>query len=177
LHHFLLLMMTPILNPKQLMLWKEVRQTWEKWIHPITMVIPIFSRRRQSQTIGGHPQKDCLVDLDDEHISTIYKVNCRTEYKFSTSISGSGEHNLKLAVFCMKHLKNNGWSYCPQDLTKVFVLSFILHKRAVDSHEWGSTDVPVFTNKTFEKDPDHAWEILDQYLCIVRDNSGIPLAA
>ena len=28
-----------------------------------------------------------------------------------------------------------------------------------------------------DKDPDRVWELLDEYLCAVRDDSGIPLAA
>ena len=28
-----------------------------------------------------------------------------------------------------------------------------------------------------EKEPDHVWELLDEYLCTVRDDSGTPLTA
>ena len=37
-------------------------------------------------------------------------------------------------------------------------------------------DAPVFTNRMMEKEPNRVWELLDEYLCAVQDDSGIPLA-
>ena len=57
--------------------------------------------------------QDCLVEPDDKRIESICHVNRRMEAYATIYISGSGEYNLKLAVFWMKHLKNNGRSFDP----------------------------------------------------------------
>jgi hypothetical protein len=80
-------------------------------------------------------------------------------------------------VFCLKHLKNTGWSYALQDITRQLVDSYRSHKVTVDAFVQGSIDAPVFTDKTIDKDPDHAWEVLNKYLSAMRDTNGIPLAA
>ena len=104
-------------------------------------------------------------------------MNRRREAYATTYISGSGEYNLKLAVFCMKNLKKTGRSFDPPLICKKDVLLFQAHKRSVESHERSSIDAPVFTNRMVEKEPDRVWELLDEYLCAVQDDIGIPLAA
>ena len=77
----------------------------------------------------------------------------------------------------MKHLKNTGRSFDPFFIDKKEVLLFRAHKRSVESHKRYNIDAPVFTNRMTEKEPDRVWELLDEYLCAVRDDSGIPLTA
>ena len=121
---------------------------------------------------------ECLASLDDERISAICKVHRRSDSSMlATYISASGEHNLKLAVFCLKHLKNTGRSYALGDITRRLVDSYKSYKATVDAFVQGSIDAPVFTDKSIEKDPDHAWEVLNEYLSAVRDVNGIPLFA
>ena len=62
---------------------------------------------------------NCLASLNDERISAICKVHRRSDSSMlATYISASGEHNLKLVVFCLKHLKNTGRSYALEDITR-----------------------------------------------------------
>ena len=61
--------------------------------------------------------------------------------------------------------------------TKKDVLLFRAHKRSVQSRQISNIDAPIFTNRKMEKEPDRVWEFLDEYLCTMRDNSGIPLTA
>ena len=77
----------------------------------------------------------------------------------------------------MKHLKKTGRYFDPTSICKKDVLLFKAHKRSVESLERSSIDAPVFTNRMVEKEPDRVWELLYEYLCAVRDDSGIPLAA
>ena len=81
-----------------------------------------------------------------------------------------------MAVFCLKHLKNTGRSYALQDISFEQIDSFTPHKVTVDAFVQGSIDFPEFADKTLEKDPDHAWEVLMEYLAAVRDTNSIPLA-
>ena len=74
-------------------------------------------------------------------------MNRRREAYAATFISGSGEYNLKLAVFYMKHLKNTGSYYDPFFIEKKDVLLFRAHKRSVESHQRSNIDAPVFTNR------------------------------
>ena len=104
-------------------------------------------------------------------------MNIRREAYATTYISGSGEYNLKLYVFCMKHLNNTGRSFDPPSICKKDVLLFQAHKRSVESHKRSNIVAAVFTNKMMEEKPDHVWELLDEYLCAVQDKSGIPLTA
>ena len=120
--------------------------------------------------------QDCLVELDDKRIESICHVNRRREDYATTYISSSGEYNLKLAVFYMKHLKNTGHYYDPFFINRKDVLLFRAHKMSVESPKRSNIDAPIFTNRMMEKEPDHVWELLDEYLCAMRDNSGIPLA-
>ena len=77
---------------------------------------------------------NCLASLNDERISAICKVHRRSDSSMlATYISASGEHNLKLTVFCLKHLKNTGWSYALQDITRQLVDSYRSHKVTVDA--------------------------------------------
>ena len=46
-----------------------------------------------------------LVELDDKSIESMCYVNRRREAYATTYIYGSGEYNIKIAVFYMKHLK------------------------------------------------------------------------
>ena len=62
--------------------------------------------------------------VDEKRIEYICHVNKRREAYATTYISGSGEYNLKLAVFCMKHLKNTGRSFDPLFICKKDVLLF-----------------------------------------------------
>ena len=104
-------------------------------------------------------------------------MNRRPDKYSSTYISGSSEHYLKLAVFCLKHRKNTGRSFDPEYLNMSEVRACAPQKKAVDSFKMDNVLAPVFTNKMLEKEPDRVWELLDEYLCAVRDGSGIPLAA
>ena len=115
--------------------------------------------------------------MDDKRFESICHVNRRRETYVTTYISGSEEYNLKLAVFYMKHLKNTGRSYDPFFIDKKDVLLFRAHKRSAESHKRYNIDAPVFTNRMMEKELDRMWELLYEYLCAVRDNSGIPLDA
>ena len=119
---------------------------------------------------------NCLVKLDDKRIEYICHVNRRRETYDTTYISGSGEYNLKLAVFCIKNLKNTGRSFDPLSICKKDVLLFRARKRSVESHDRSSIDATVFTNRMVEKEPDHVWELLDEYLCAMRDDSGTPIS-
>ena len=56
------------------------------------------------------------------------------------------------------------------------VLFFLVHKSNVASHERSNIDAPFFTNRMMEKEPDRVCKLLDEYLCSVRDDSGIPIA-
>jgi hypothetical protein len=121
---------------------------------------------------------DCLASLNDERISAICKVHRRSDSSMlATYISASGEHNLKLAVFCLKHLKNTRRSDALENITRQLVDSYRSYKATVDAFVQGSIDAPVFTDKSIERDPDHAWEVLNKYLSAVRDTNGIPLTA
>ena len=123
-------------------------------------------------------EAECLASLNDERISAICKVHRRSDSSMlATYISASGEHNLKLAVFCLKHLKNTGRSYALEDITRQLVDLYRSCKATVDAFVQGSIDAPVFTDKSIEKDPDHAWEVLNKYFSAVCDANGIPLAA
>ena len=51
-----------------------------------------------------------LVSLDDRHIEFIFAVNRRGERHSKTYISGTGDNNLKLALFSMNLLENTGRS-------------------------------------------------------------------
>ena len=51
-----------------------------------------------------------LVSLDDGQIESICAVNCRSERQVKTYISGTGDNNLKLALFSMNLLENTGRS-------------------------------------------------------------------
>ena len=77
----------------------------------------------------------------------------------------------------MKHLNNTGRSYYPFFINKKDVLLFRAQKRSVEYHERSNIDAPFFTNRMMEKEPDCVWELLDEYLCTVQDDSGIPLSA
>ena len=121
--------------------------------------------------------QDFLVALDYKRIESICHVNRRRETYATTYIFGSGEYNLKLAVFYMKHLKNTGRSFYPFFIDKKDVLLFRAHKRSVESHERSNIDAPVFTNRMMEKESDLMWGLLDEYLCTVQDDRGIPFAA
>ena len=121
--------------------------------------------------------QDCLVELDDKRIESICHVNRRREAYATTYISGSGEYNLKLAVFYMKHLKSTSRSYDPFFIDKKDVVLFRAYKRSVESHQRSKIDASVFANRMMEKEPDSVCEFLDEYLCTMRDDSGIPLAA
>ena len=77
----------------------------------------------------------------------------------------------------MKHLKNTGRSFEPPSICQKDVLLFQTQKMSFEPHERSSIDAPVFTKRMVEKEPDRVWELLDEYLCAVRDNSGISLAA
>ena len=55
--------------------------------------------------------ENCLVELGDKRIESICHVNRKREAYATIYISGSGEYNLKLAVLCMKQLKNTGRSF------------------------------------------------------------------
>ena len=77
----------------------------------------------------------------------------------------------------MKHLNNTGRSFDPPSIFKKDVLLFQAHKRSVESHDRSIIDAPFFTNRMVEKEPYRVWELLDEYLCSVQDNSGIPLTA
>ena len=80
-------------------------------------------------------------------------------------------------MFWIKHLKNTGRSFDLYFICKKDVLLFWAHKRSVESHERSIIYAPVFTNRMMEKETNHVWELLDEYICAVQDNSGIPLAA
>ena len=67
---------------------------------------------------------NCLVELGDKRIESICHVNRRRDTYATTYISGSREYNLKLVVFCMKHLKNIGRSFDPFFIDKKDVLLF-----------------------------------------------------
>ena len=67
---------------------------------------------------------NCLASLNDERISAICKVHRRSDSSMlAIYISASGEHNLKLAVSCLKHLKNTGRSYVLGKITRQLVNS------------------------------------------------------
>ena len=122
---------------------------------------------RRMINVEAFYDKDCIVELDDKRIESICHVNRRREAYAITYISGSGEYNLKLAMFYMKHLKNTGRSYDPFFIDKKDVLLFRSHKRSVESHQRSNIDASVFTNTMMEKEPDCVWELLDEYLCTV----------
>ena len=132
---------------------------------------------RRMINVEAFHDENCLVKLDDKRIESICHVNRRREAYATTYIYGSGEYNLKLAVFCMKHLKNTGRSFDPPFICKKNVFLFQAHKSSVESHDRSSIDAPVFTNRMVEKEPDRMWELLDDYLFAMQDGSGIPLAA
>ena len=117
--------------------------------------------------------QDCLVELDDKRFESIWHVNRRREAYVTTYISGSGEYNLKLAVFYMKHLKNTGRSYDPFFIDKKDVLLFRAHKRSVESHQIFNIDDLIFNNRMMEKELNRVWELLDGYLCTVQYDSDI----
>ena len=121
----------------------------------------------------------CLLDLDDERITSMCKVHRRSDHSsgINTFISAKGEHNLKLAVFCMKHMRNIGRSYHPHTFSPGLIISFTQQKKAVESHDRSSITAPMLTDKMMDKERDRAWELLDVYLSLVRADNGIPLAA
>ena len=119
-----------------------------------------------------------LLRLDDDKISNICRVHRKSEGNMmATFISATAEGNLKMAVFCLKHLKNTGRSYALHQVGTDVVESFTPHKVIVDAFVPGELAFPVVTNKILEKDPDHTWEVIMEYLAAVRDTNGIPLAA
>ena len=107
------------------------------------------------------------------------KVHRRTGHVsgVTTFISSIGEHNLKLAVLCMKYLKHIGRLFGPHSVSRPQILGFQQQKKAVESHDRSLFTAPVFTNKMLEKEQDRVWEQLDEYLLSVRDDNGIPLVA
>ena len=68
---------------------------------------------RRIINVEAFHDKNCLFEIDDKRVESICHVNRRREAYATTCISDSGEYNLKLAVFCMKHLKNTGRSFEP----------------------------------------------------------------
>ena len=54
---------------------------------------------------------------------------------------------------------------------------FNYHNRSVDTHKRNQITVLVLTNRMLDKEPDHAWEFIDEHFSCVRENNGIPLSA
>ena len=73
---------------------------------------------RRMIRVEGLVDEDCLVEIDDERITSMCKVHRRTGHAsgVTTFISSIGEHNLKLAVFCMKYLKHIGRPFDPNSV-------------------------------------------------------------
>ena len=89
-----------------------------------------------------HNEND-LVELDDNHIHSIYTVNLGNEKDVDTYISGTGDYNLHLAVFVMKHLKFTGHSFHPDRIGKSFVMTFKDQKKRVETHVRSEVNPPV----------------------------------
>ena len=77
----------------------------------------------------------------------------------------------------MNYLKNTGCSLDHESVYKPNVMSFKDQMRRVYTHQRDKITVPVLTNRMLAKEPDRAWDFIDEHLFCVRDENGIPLSA
>ena len=65
-----------------------------------------------------------LVEPDNNCIHSICNVNRRNKKDVNTYVYGTGEYNLQLAVFAMKHLKFTDHSFHPDSMINSFGMTF-----------------------------------------------------
>ena len=71
-----------------------------------------------------------LVSLNDRQIESICDMNRWGDCHDKTYILWTGENNMKLAAFAMKHLNNTDRSCDPASVYKPYVMSFKEQQRA-----------------------------------------------
>ena len=111
--------------------------------------------------------KNDLVKLDNNRIHSMCTVNCRNKKDVNSYVSGTGEYNLQLAVFAMKHLKFTGRYFQPGIISKSSIMTFKDQKKHVETHVRSEVTLPVITNRMLEKEQDNKWELLDESLLLV----------
>ena len=91
-----------------------------------------------------------LISLDGSQIESICVVNRRGELRAKNYILVTGENNIKLAAFTMKHMKNTGRSCDPSSVYNPYVMLFKDNKRRVETHQRYQITAPVLTNRMFD---------------------------
>ena len=117
-----------------------------------------------------------LVSLENRNIESICAINCRDESHAKTYILGTGEKNLKLDTFEMKHLESTGRSCDTTSVYKPYVISFKDQQRRVYTHHKDQITAPVLTNRMLDKELDRTWELIDEHLSCMHDNNGTPIS-